>query len=235
MHQQRFPHEFLGRPSVKDLIESIGIPHTEVALILVDGEPVTFSYKVDDGDWISAYPHFRSFEVSSLPAVSEARVGKLRFVLDTHLGRLARYLRMLGFDTFYQNDFEDSTLARISADEDRVLLTQDVGLLKRSVVTRGYFVRASNPRGQLVEVAVELDLLETAKPFTRCLRCNGVLTTVPKSEIENRLLPRTQANFDEFYRCESCGTLYWKGSHFDRMNQIIDELQATLRSPRVQE
>lgn len=227
--QRPFARDFRGRASVKDLIESAGIPHPEVALILANGEPVDFAYQVGDLDRLSVYPPLRSLDSARLPALRHETSGKPRFVLDTHLGRLARYLRLLGFDTLYQNDFDDAALERIAVEEDRVLLTQDVGLLKRAAIQHGYFVRASDPRLQLVEVAGEFDLLDSAAPFERCLRCNSLLEPVPKAEIEDRLMPRTRAEFDEFYRCDGCGAIYWKGSHYDRMRRLIEELERELR------
>ncbi len=158
-----------------------------------------------------------------------------RFVLDTHLGRLARYLRMLGFDSVYRNDTDDQTLEVISVNDERILMTQDVGLLKRAAITRGYYVRESDPRRQLVEVAIEFDLLDFMAPFQRCLRCNGVLLAVPKSEVEDRLLPRTRATFDEFYRCQVCATIYWKGSHYEHMRRIMRDLELALGHPALDE
>lgn len=230
--QRLFLQEFRGHPSIKDLIEATGIPHPEIELILVDQCPVDFSYRVRDGDRVSIYPRFRQINVSSLRSVGPPSPNELRFVLDTHLGRLARYLRMLGFDTRYQNDFDDPTLERLSVAEERILLTQDVGLLKRSSITHGYFVRGSDPLEQLIEIAAEFDLLESATPFRRCLRCNGELHSVVKHQIEHLLLPRTRAEFNEFYRCEKCGTIYWKGSHYDRMIQIINDVKSAMASLR---
>ncbi len=228
--QRRFEHDVNGYPSVKDVIESLGIPHPEIELVLVNDLPADFSHRVQVGDRISIYPPFRQIELSTHRRIPRDDSDKPRFVLDTHLGRLARYLRMLGFDTRYRNDFGDPELSRICREEDRVLLTQDVGLMKRSEVEHGYFVRNVDPRRQLVEVTAEFDLLDRATPFQRCLRCNGELFSVDKSEIADRLPPRTRAEFDEFFRCAECGTIYWKGSHYDHMLQIIDDLQHELHT-----
>lgn len=216
-----FTHCFLARASVKDMIEALGVPHTEVDLILVNGDSVDFTYIVQDGDRISVYPVFESFDITPLVRVRPRPLREPRFVLDTHLGRLAAYLRMLGFDTLYRNDYEDDELARISSEEKRTLLTRDRGLLKRSIVTRGYWVRSTNPRLQLAEVLRRFDLFQLVAPFRRCIRCNGLLRPVPKEDILDRLKPGTRQCFDEFRMCQECGQIYWKGSHYERMQQFI--------------
>ena len=222
--QVAFVHPLSGRISIKDLIESLGVPHTEVDLILVNGEPVDFTYIVQDGDRISVYPVFESIDIAPLTRLRPRPLRVPRFVLDVHLGKLAMYLRMLGFDTLYGNDYDDDTLARLAAGERRILLTRDRGLLRRSVITHGYYVRATEPRQQLVEVIRRFDLLGSIAPFRRCMRCNGLLTPVPKQEVIDRLPPRTRRYYDEFYRCQECDQLYWKGSHYRRMQQFIEHL-----------
>ncbi len=213
-----------GRTSIKDLIEAAGVPHTEVDLILVNGEPVDFAYLVQDGDHISVYPAFTAIDIAALTPVRPQPLPEPRFVLDTHLGKLAVYLRMLGFDTLYRNDYDDETLANLAAGDRRILLTQDRGLLKRSVVTHGYYVRASDPRQQLVEVIRRFDLSGAATPFRRCLRCNGLLAPVDKAAVADRLPPRPREYYDEFYRCEGCGRIFWQGSHYARMQHFIARL-----------
>jgi uncharacterized protein with PIN domain len=222
--QTPFHHAFEGRVSIKDMIESLGVPHTEVDLILVGGQPVDFDYLVQDGDRISVYPVFESLDVSSLTRLRPEPLREPRFVLDTHLGKLAHYLRLLGFDTWYDNGYEDDELARISSQEKRILLTRDRGLLKRSVVTHGYCVRGTNPRRQLVEVLRRFDLFEAVQPFRRCIRCNGLLEPVSKEAILHRLPPKTREYYDEFRRCQACDQIYWKGSHFQRMQQFVERV-----------
>jgi uncharacterized protein with PIN domain len=219
--QVPFRHTFEGRVSIKDMVESLGVPHTEVDLILVGGQPVDFDYLVRDGDRVSVYPVFESLDVSSLTRLRSDPLREPRFVLDTHLGKLAHYLRLLGFDTWYDNGYEDDELARISSQEGRVLLTRDRGLLKRSVVTHGYCVRGTNPRRQLVEVLRRFDLFEVVQPFRRCIRCNGLLEPVSKEAVLDRLPPKTRDYYDEFRRCQACDQVYWKGSHFQRMQQFV--------------
>lgn len=208
--------------SVKDVIESIGVPHTEVDLILANGEPVDFTYRVQNGDSISVYPTFQSLDISPVVHLRPQLLRELRFVADTHLGRLAAYLRMLGFDTLYRNDYRDEDLARLSAGEKRILLTRDRGLLKRSIVIRGYCLRATDPRLQLVEVFQRFDLIGSIAPFRRCIHCNGVLQPTRKELVSDRLLPQTRRYFDEFYICPECNRIYWKGSHYRRMQRLIE-------------
>jgi hypothetical protein len=219
--QVTFCHSFSGRVAVKDMIESLGVPHTEVDLILAAGRSVDFSYLVQDGDRISVYPVFEAIDIAPLVQVRPEPLREPRFVLDTHLGRLGRYLRMLGFDTLYRNDYADDELARISSQEGRILLTRDRGLLKRAAVTHGYCVRATDPRRQVVEVLRRFDLFGAVTPFRRCMRCNGVLEPVDKAALVDQLPPRVRAAYEEFRRCRSCGQVYWKGSHYDRMRAFV--------------
>ncbi len=210
--------------SVKHMIESLGVAHTEVDLILANGEPVDFGYIVQDGDRISVYPVFESLDIGPAARLRPEPLRSPRFVLDAHLGRLAVHLRMLGFDTLYRNDYADEELALVSSQENRILLTRDHGLLKRSLVSRGYYVRAQDPRQQVVEVVQRFDLRRAFKPFTRCLRCNGLLETAQEEDVAGQLLPGTQKYFHEFSRCRSCGQVYWKGAHYQRMVKLIESI-----------
>ncbi|MCB0165564.1 MAG: Mut7-C ubiquitin/RNAse domain-containing protein, partial [Anaerolineae bacterium] len=167
--QRPFIHRFDLNASVKDMIESLGVPHTEIELILANGGPIDFSYLVQDGDRIAVYPFFTVLTPDSSHRVRPAPLDPPRFVLDVHLGQLARYLRMLGFDTLYRNNFDDEALARISNTEQRILLTRDRGLLKRSLVVYGYCLRTTRPRQQLLDVLHRFDLFEAVRPFQRCL------------------------------------------------------------------
>ena len=216
--------------SVKHVIESLGVPHTEVDLVLVDGTSVDFAYRVRDGDRIAAYPRFEVLDVAGVSRVRPASPPEPRFVLDAHLGKLATYLRMLGFDTLYRNDFADEALARMSAEQARILLTRDLGLLKRSAVTHGYLVRESAPEAQLAEVLGRFELLDAVAPFRRCIRCNALLETVRKDDVLDRLQPKTRRYYDEFARCPACDRLYWKGSHYQRMQGFVARLLGRSRS-----
>jgi len=210
------------RRSVKDLIEACGIPHTEVDLIIVNGAARGFDHVLSDKDRVGVYPRFRSIDISALTNVRAEPLSKMRFVLDIHLGKLASYLRMLGFDTLYRNDYEDPELARVSVEEKRMLLTRDHGLLKRCIVSHGYFVRETDPMLQLAEIIGRFSLLESAAPFARCLVCNGLLRPVEKSSISQRLMPKTEKYYEEFFSCVECGKIYWKGSHYTNMKKFIE-------------
>jgi uncharacterized protein with PIN domain len=221
-----FSHTFDGSVSIKDMIESLGVPHTEIDLILVNGDSVDFSYQVQDGDEVSVYPISESSDITSLLKVRPKPLHEPKFVLDVHLGRLVAYLRVLGFDTLFPENYDDENLARISAEERRILLTRDTGLLKRKVVTHGYYVRTTNPRKQVIEVARRFDLYAQIQPFVRCARCNGLLEIVDKEVVRDQLQPDTLTYYDEFRRCIECGQIYWKGTHYERMQQMINEIQA---------
>lgn len=219
---QRFEHSFHGKPGVKDVIEALGVPHTEVDLILVDGESVDFDHALREGERVSVYPVFESIDISPVLRVRPEPLRAVRFLLDIHLGRLAGYLRLVGFDALYHNDYEDPELARISCTERRILLTKDRGLLKRTQVTHGYFVRASHPREQLLEVLRRFDLFASIEAFSRCLRCNDRIVPIPKQEVLDLLPRQTRQHFDAFYQCAGCGRVYWKGSHYERMQRFVD-------------
>lgn len=212
--------------SVKDAIEALGVPHTEVDLILANGQSVDFSYRLRNGDKISVYPVFESIDISPLERLHPAPLREVRFVLDAHLGKLAAYLRMLGLDTAYDRDYTDENLARISLDERRILLTRDRGLLKRNMIIRGYFLRATNPREQLIEVLQRFDLFRSISPFERCMHCNALLRPIAKEMIAERLLPETRQHYEEFRTCPHCDRIYWKGSHYQRMQRLIESILA---------
>lgn len=220
-------HPCNRRTSVKDMIESFGVPHTEVDLILVNGESVDFSYIVRAGDRISVYPVFEGMDIDPVNRLRPEPLRTPRFVVDVNLGRLARYLRLLGFDCSYDNRFDDAEVARISVGERRTVLTRDRALLQQKIITHGYFVRADQPVEQVREVLARLDLYRLIRPFTRCTRCNGVLEGVDKQEIEASLQPKTRMYYSEFQRCSRCGQVYWKGSHFARAERLV----ASLGSP----
>ncbi len=230
--QVEFTHYFEERASIKDMIESLGIPHPEVDSILVNGESVDFSYIVRDGDRIDVYPISAASEVTPTVSVRPPHLSCYRFILDIHLGKLANSLRMLGFDTLYRNDYADEELAQISASQERILLTRDKGLLMRSLVTYGYYVRETNPERQVVEVLRRFDLFKLVQPFKRCIRCNGLLETVAKESILDQLPQKTRLAINEFHRCAECSQIYWKGAHYERMEQFIEKILSSRTSER---
>lgn len=219
--QVTFSQPFKDRVTVKHLIESLGVPHGEVDMILVDGRPVDFGHIVGAGERISVYPVFETLDVGSASRLRPRPLRETRFVLDTHLGQLASYLRLLGFDTLYRNDYDDPELARISQAEGRLLLTKDRGLLKRKIVSHGYCVRATDPEQQMLEVIERFDLRGQFQPFKRCLRCNGLIEDVAKVDVVAQLPADTRRYYEEFRICGACGQVYWKGSHYERMQAFL--------------
>jgi uncharacterized protein with PIN domain len=220
--------------SVKDLLESLGVPHTEIDCLVLNGHAIDFSYLVRDGDRVAAYPPFHTIDVPAGARLGPPTQPEPRFIADVHLGRLAAYLRLAGFDVEYRNDYEDRVLVATASREDRTVLTRDVGVLKHAALRRGYFVRDTQPGRQLVEVLRRYDLVERAAPFTRCVRCNRRLVRVSKQDVLEALPPRTREHYHEFSRCAACGRVYWPGSHYSRMRVFLDvALNAALpRGPR---
>jgi len=210
--------------AVKDMIESFGVPHTEVDLIVANGQSVGFSYLVQNGDRIAVYPMFESLDVTSEQRLRPSPLRNPKFVLDLHLGKLAAYLRMLGFDAEYGPSFADTRLVEISAEEHRILLTRDRGLLMYAAVTHGYWVRETDSRKQVAEVIRRFDLAGAIQPFTRCMACNGVLERISKEQAQNLVPEHAIELYDEFQHCGQCGRFYWRGSHYDRMRRWIREL-----------
>lgn len=212
---------FRGRQSVKHLIEALRVPHTEVGCIRVNGREVDFSYLVQDEDCVEVYPKY--------PANDDAQKGEPKFILDNHLGKLAKYMRMCGFDTWYENYYQDDILEDLCTHSDRILISRDRGLLMRKSISKGYWIRSLIPREQLKEVLVNFHLVESILPFHRCLRCNATLEKVAKSEILPRLLPLTRKYYEEFYLCQRCDQIYWQGSHYAHMQSFIQSLVNEIR------
>ncbi|HUW92538.1 MAG TPA: Mut7-C RNAse domain-containing protein [Bacteroidales bacterium] len=224
LRKTEFPYRFNGSPSVKDATEAIGIPHVEVDMVLVNGVSVDFSYRLHDNDHVSVYPVFESLDITSVTHLREKPLRELRFIADVHLGRLVKYLRLCGFDTYFRNDTSDREIIDLALAEKRIILTRDKGLLRNRHVTHGYWIRSAHPEEQMREIMNRLDLKNQVLLFTRCVVCNGVLTDVTKEEISHRLLPDTLIYFNKFKMCPECHRIYWKGSHYERMKDFIGKL-----------
>jgi uncharacterized protein with PIN domain len=210
-----FEHTAGTTDTLKHVIESLGVPHTEVGRVIVNGVPQDLSAVLTGGAVIDVWPH-------CVPLI----LANPKFVIDGHLGRLAAYLRMLGLDVWYERLAADPLLAAVSRNDCRVLLTRDVGLLKRREVLQGYCVRSDKPLQQLREVTGRFDLYPHFAPFTRCMDCNGPLVPVEKAEIAHLLPPHTRETKNEFSRCANCGKIFWRGSHHARMLGWIRDLTA---------
>ena len=219
-----FPFGFSGLPAVKDTIEAIGVPHPEIGIILINSCPAHLASPLQARDQVEVYPVISKKQWPAdyflLPPAPEPA----RFILDVHLGKLARNLRLLGFDACYRNDYTDKTLADLASREGRRVLTRDIGLLKHKAITWGYWLRSQDPEKQLIEVMAYYQLQARLAPFTRCLACNGPIEAVPKEAVWDALPPKTRLYFQDFFQCSHCKRVYWKGSHYDRMLAFVAQL-----------
>ncbi|MBE0570492.1 MAG: Mut7-C ubiquitin/RNAse domain-containing protein [Ignavibacteriaceae bacterium] len=223
--KKRFEHHYIDRTSVKDLIESLGVPHTEVDMILVNGKSESFRYLINDGDDISVYPVFESFDISDVQHLRPKPLRNPKFVADVHLGRLTKYLRMIGLDVLYKNNFDDDEIVSFSLKEKRAILTKDRGILKRNEVTHGYWIRTTKAEAQVEEVLERFNLQKEIKEFSRCIECNDLLEPIKKEKIIDQLPPKVAKLQNEFYKCPSCNKFYWKGSHYLRMLKFVQSLK----------
>lgn len=220
--KQAFSVPCARRATTKHMIEALGVPHTEVEVILVNGESVGFDRILEDGDRVAVYPRFEATDVTPVLKVRAPPLREVRFVADAHLGGLAHMLRMLGFDTLYDNHFHDDDIVAICAHDGRIVLTRDRELLKRRAVTHGCYVHALKSEDQLREVVERFHLARSARPFTRCLHCNVLLRPVDKASVLDRLPPKVRELYQRFSTCDQCGRVYWEGSHFRNMQRLLE-------------
>ena len=216
-----FPWSGAADATLKHVIEALGVPHTEVGLILRNGEAVDFSRRLAEGDRVSVYPDFQSIDLGPLPPLQPPPPGVMRFVADAHLGALARLLRLAGFDTVYDNHLEDGEITALASQEERIVLTRDLELLKRRGVTHGAYVHAQAPDAQLAEILGRFDLAGRVRPFALCLACNAPLGPVDKARVMDRLPPRVREGLQHFSRCPVCGRVFWEGSHWRHMGERL--------------
>jgi uncharacterized protein with PIN domain len=217
-------YHFQGSPGVKDVIEAMGVPHTEVDVILANGKSVTFEYQLKGLDDIQLFPPGANCAEKKRHHLCSKPIGSVAFIADVHLGSLARKLRLLGFDTLYQNDIDDRELIERGVFEDRVILTKDRGVLKHKRVNYGYLVRGLKLNTQVLEVLRRYDLYHQIHLFARCTVCNNFLEEVSKPVIAHLLKPNTKKYFDQFHLCKGCQRIYWKGSHFNQINEWANAL-----------
>jgi hypothetical protein len=211
-----------------DVIQSCGVPHTEVDLILVNGRSVDFNYHVQDRDRVSVYPVFESLDISPVIRLHKRPLRRLRFRVDAPLKILARRLRLMGLDVLYDETLQGKALVQQVVAEQRVLLTRQRQLLMPNIIQRGYWVHTLEPLEQSVEVIRRFDLARSLKPFTRCIRCNAFLTPVPKEAVQTRLDPLTKRYYDEFFQCANCESVYWKGSHYTSLCNFVNQVKQRL-------
>lgn len=217
-------YPFRGHPGVKDAIETMGVPHTEVDAILANGHSVDFTYPLQHGDLIEVYPVFTPVPVTPYLNLSAVAPLPALFVIDVHLGKLTRRLRLLGFDCLYHNDYTDHEIMQVSRQQERIILTRDLGILKHRQIVHGYLVRSGQVDEQVREVLTRYRLYGQIKPWRRCLHCNGLLKPVTKASIQHQLELKTRLFYNEFDRCAMCGHIYWHGSHYEKMARWIETI-----------
>ncbi|HEY6977256.1 MAG TPA: Mut7-C RNAse domain-containing protein [Chitinophagaceae bacterium] len=215
---------FNDTPAIKHAIESIGIPHPEVDLIIINGAPVDFKYLLRDKDIVEVYPVLSAGDLAETGSLNRPFFYE-KFILDVHLGKLAKILRLFGFDTYYKNDYDDKTIVQIAETEKRTVLTRDVNLLKHKSITIGYWLRSQFAEEQLKEVIRRFRLKAKFKPFERCVECNGKIIKIEKSAVLDKLLPKTILYYNDFFQCICCKRIYWRGSHYEQMQQYIERMQ----------
>lgn len=217
-------YRFSGNPAIKDAIEALGIPHTEVDSILVNGSFVNFFHKLANEDVVQVYP-LSNITNRTSQSLTPTLHSPVRFIADVPAGKLAKKLRMFGFDTAYQNTFTDEEVVEIAERENRIVLTRDIGLLKHKKIKWGYWLRSQHADEQLAEVAARYHLSKNINPLARCIICNGEIVPVNKKDIIEHLPPKTVELFKEFYQCTGCKKVYWKGSHYEHMLETIQRLK----------
>jgi uncharacterized protein with PIN domain len=219
--QRTFTHACPAESTVKHAIEAIGVPHTEVELILIDGVSVGFGERLQEDNRVAIYPKFESLDISPLLRLRDHPLRRTRFVADAHLGGLARLLRMAGFDTVYDNHFADAEIERIADRDGRIVLSRDRELLKRRSISHGCYVRALKPDAQLAEILARLDLAGSLHPLSRCLECNVPLEAVDKAQVVEHIPPNVRQQHQRFSTCSSCRRIFWEGSHWQRMRERL--------------
>ncbi len=229
--KKSFSERIEGTKSVKQVIDAFGIPDSAVDLVLVNGHCVPFSHIIKDGDRISVYPKFESFDISTVTKLREKPLRRLDFVLDVHLGKLAKYLRLLGFNTLYHNSYSDHQIILLSEKTGRIILTRDKALLRSKQGSRGYLVKTTDPDKQIIEVIDRFDLLSSINPFSICLSCNSNVQKAEKQWVKDNISPDILSQYNEFTFCTGCGKVFWKGSHHQAMTRFIEKIKTQVQNP----
>lgn len=227
--QVAFLHCVEGTRSVKDTIEAIGVPHTEIDVILVDDRSVDFTHRLQGGERVSVYPVFEHFDISDITRLRPAPLRVTRFIADVHLGTLARYLRLLGFDTVWERDLTDQDIIDRSLREQRIILTRDRGILRNGRVSHAYRLRTIDSQRQIEEVVRALHLSGAIRPYTRCMECNGAIRGASPVDVSGDVPPRVLKQYREFSKCTDCGRVYWAGSHGRKLDAIVARAQLATR------
>ena len=211
------------RTSIKDIIESIGIPHTEIGKIYTDQEEIDFGFIPEASTTVNIVEITPPFDVTRPSLLRPIPLPKILFIADLNVSKLATLLRMLGINVEIAYDLSDKEIASIAHEQKRIVLSKDLGLLKHRKITHGRYVRSVYPEDQLQEIIHFFNLKPHLQPFSRCLKCNNPLMFVEKEEIVSRLQPKTRLYFNHFKICTKCDKIYWKGSHHDGMVKKIQQ------------
>ena len=222
-----FLHQFDRKASIKDVIESLGIPHPIVGKLTVNSRNVGFDYILLHNDTVEVDPLMPPHNPLMPSILRPETLEGFAFVADANVGKLALFMRMLGFDTVYAKHYKDRKLADIAQSQKRILLTRDTSLLKRKIVMHGYLPRSNDPFYQVVEVVRLYDLRSRIEPLSRCIPCNGRLVPVNKETVIDRLEPLTRKYYDTFHLCGRCNKVYWPGSHQEKIRVIVGEIIET--------
>lgn len=220
--RRSFEYPLLGTVNVHQLITELGVPHQVVDLVLVNDEPVSFSHPLSGGDRVAVFPVFERLDIAPLNRLRSRPLRRTRFVADKPLEKLAHLLRLAGFDTVHNPDATLIEMVSISSEEKRVILSLDPELLRHARVTHGYWVKETNPPAQFREIVDSFDLRRSLRPFSRCMECNGDLRVAEDSEVMDQIPFAVLVAFDDFWQCEQCRRIYWKGSHYERLAQLIE-------------
>jgi len=204
-----------GQASIKDTLEALGIPHTEIERMVVNGRKVNFTHRMKEVDNVLIYPH------GTPKNQGPFFLKPAKFACDVHLGKLARHLRLMRLDTIYKINITDQELFNISQKEKRVLLTRDIGILKNNRATRAFFVYNTSPEKQWKEIIKRFKWSTSVKPFSRCLECNGKIKRTAKSKVLKFLPLKVQKFYKMFYQCADCRKIYWQGSHYQKLLKMI--------------
>jgi len=221
--QIAFDYFYHGPVTIKEAIENQGIPHSSVELVLVNGEPVDFNFHLSENNFISLYPVFELLDISTLTKIRTGTLRNIRFIVDAHLGKLAKNLRIMGFDTLYRNNYADNQIRLIGRLQERIILTKDKGLLMAKNVARGYYVRSVKAKEQTTEVVRKFDLYSKTDSLSRCLICNHKLVEISAAAIPGEILLNLAKGFDFFYKCRHCHKFFWKGLHYKNMAESIQQ------------
>ena len=225
-----FEYRFSDKPTIKDIVELIGVPYSEIDLILVNGKSVNFSFKVKNNDKVSVYPVFEAFDISTVSRLRTKPLREPNFIVEANLGKLAKYLRLFGFDVYYQNtNGNNSSVDSLTKKNTPIVLTRGKNIFKKKLITHGYQVKSNDPKKQIEEVINKFDLFSRIKPLIFCLQCNEKIVPIEKNKIINKLPSKIPQYFNEFFICPTCKKIYWRGIHYQTMLAFVRQIKKNCR------